>query len=48
MHIVTVKNEYCGSYAEKINMSYFCLNLVQTAEDSAMFTIIWLRPPLFC
>ena len=41
MHIVTVKN---GSYAEKINMSYFCLNLGQTAEDSDMFTIIWLRP----
>ena len=43
MHIVTVKNEY-GSYAEKINMSYFCLNLGQTAEDSDIFTIIWLRP----
>ena len=25
-------------------MSYFCLNLGQTAEDSDMFTIIWLRP----
>ena len=25
-------------------MSYFCLNLGQTAEDSAMFTIIWLHP----
>ena len=37
MHIVY------GSYAEKINMSYFCLNLGQTAEDSDMFTIIWLR-----
>ena len=27
-------------------MSYFCLNLRQTAEDSDMFTIIWLRPRL--
>ena len=25
-------------------MSYFFLNLGQTAEDSDMFTIIWLRP----
>ena len=25
-------------------MSNFCLNLGQTAEDSDMFTIIWLRP----
>ena len=25
-------------------MSYFCLNLGQTAEDSDMFAIIWLRP----
>ena len=25
-------------------MSYFCLNLGQIAEDSDMFTIIWLRP----
>ena len=25
-------------------MSYFCLNLGQTAEDSDLFTIIWLRP----
>ena len=24
-------------------MSYFCLNLGQTTEDSDMFTIIWLR-----
>ena len=40
MHIVTVKNEYYRSYAEKINMSNFCLNLGQTAEDSDMFTII--------
>ena len=44
MYIVTVKIESYGSYAEKINMSYFCLNLGQTAEDSDMFTIIWLRP----
>ena len=41
MHIVTVKNEYYGRYAGKINMSYFCLNLDQTAEDSDMFTVIW-------
>ena len=25
-------------------MAYLCLNLGQTAEDSDMFTIIWLRP----
>ena len=27
----------------KKSTSYFCLNLGQTAEDSDMFTIIWLR-----
>ena len=32
-----------GAMPKKINMSYFCLNLGQTAEDSDMFTIIWLR-----
>ena len=26
----------------KKSTSYFCLNLGQTAEDSDMFTIIWL------
>ena len=31
-----------GSYAEKINMSHFGLNLGQTAEASEMFTDIWL------
>ena len=40
MHLVIVQNEYYGSYAEKINMSHFCLNLGQTAEDSEMFTNI--------
>ena len=39
-----MNNTGATAYAEKINMSYFCLNLGQTAEDSDMFTIIWLRP----
>ena len=42
MHLVTVKNEWYGSYAEKINMSHLGLNLGQTAEDSDKFTNIWL------
>ena len=42
MQRVTVKNEWYGSYAEKINLSHFGLNLGQTAEDSDMFTNIWL------
>ena len=42
MHIVIVQKEYYGSYAEKINMSGFGLYLGQTAEDSEMFTNIWL------
>ena len=42
MYLVIVQNEEYGSYAEKINMSHFCLNLGQTAEDSEMFTHIWL------
>ena len=39
----TLRVRAATANAEKINMSYFCLNLGQTAEDSDMFTIIWLR-----
>ena len=42
MNLVIVNNELYGSYAEKINMSHFAINLGQTAEDSDMFTNIWL------
>ena len=42
MHLITVQNEYYGSYAEKNNMCHFGLYLGQTAEDSEMFTNIWL------
>ena len=43
MDLVIVRNELLfGSYAEKINMSHFGINLGQTAEDSEMFTNIWL------
>ena len=41
MPLVVVQNEYYGSYAEKIYMSHFGLNLGQTAEVSEMFTNIW-------